>query len=93
MGIPFHEVRQWSAAEILLYQCYYRIAPWGEERGDVRNAMSMAQTANMHRDTQRKPDPFEISDFMPFTEKPDEPDEDVEPPGLRDMFKGMVGKK
>ena len=92
MGIPFHEVRLWSAAEILLYQCYYRIAPWGEERGDIRNAMSMAQNANMHRDTSTRPTPYEVSDFMPFMEKPELP-EDAEPVGLREAFMGLSGKK
>lgn len=88
MGIPFHEVRQWSAAEILLYQCYYRIAPWGEERADLRNAMNMAQTANMNRDTTRKPDPYEITDFMPFHEGEKE---EIDP--LKGAFLKMTGRK
>ena len=92
MGIPFHEVWQWSAAEILLYQVYYRVAPWGEERADIRNAMSMTQTANMHRDSTKQPKPFEVTDFMPFAEKP-KPEEQSEPVGLRDLFKGVARKK
>jgi len=91
MGIPFHEVRQWSSAELTLYMCYYRISPWGEERADIRNAMQMAQTANLHRDTARHPNPFEIVDFMPFREQPPEPK--VSRAGLRGLFRGLVGKK
>lgn len=90
MGIPFHEVRTWSAAEITLYQCYYRMAPWGEERADIRNAMQMAQTANMHRSKDTKA--FEVSDFMPFSEKP-EPPESNEPAGLRAFFTSLTKKK
>ena len=90
MGIPFHEVRLWSAAEILLYQCYYRIAPWGEDRADIRNAMNMAQTANMHRDSGTHPKPYEIDDFMPFREREEEP-EDVVADDLKDAF--MAFKK
>ena len=88
MGKPFHEVREWSSAEISLFAAYYRIAPWGEERADIRNAMTMAQTANMHRDTATKPQPFEIGDFMPFSDKP-EPDKSDGSAGMRDMFKGL----
>jgi len=64
LGIPFHDVRQWSAAELSLYAAYYRIAPWGEERADLRNGMQMAQTANMHRDRSSKA--YDVEDFMPF---------------------------
>lgn len=92
MGIPFHEVRQWSAAEILLYQVYYRIAPWGPERSDINAAMLMQQTANMHRNTATHPNPFELNDFMPFSEKP-KPDDEAEPAGLRDLFTAMARKK
>lgn len=93
MGIPFHEVRQWSAAEILLYQCYYRIAPFGDERADLRNAMQMSQTANMYRDTKTKPDPFEVTDFMPFAERPEPEQTGSEPAGLRDVFLKMTERK
>jgi hypothetical protein len=77
LGVPFHEVRQWSAAEIVLYQCFYKIAPWGEERADLRNAMSMQMTANMHRDPSKRAKPFEYTDFMPFFERPKEQPEQV----------------
>ena len=93
MGIPFHEVRQWSAAEILLYQVYYRSNPWGEERADIRNGMAMCQTANMHRDPQKHPQPFEVTDFMPFAEKQEPEETSSEPAGLRDLFKGVARKK
>ena len=88
MGIPFHEVRQWSAAEVILYACYYRIAPWGEDRADIRNAMNMAQTANMHRDPTKHPQPFEIDNFMPFREKADEDEDEGDgSAAMRGMFK------
>ena len=90
MGIPFHEVRLWSASEILLYQCYYRIAPWGEDRGDIRNAMSMAQTANLLRDTATHSKPYVINDFMPFREHVEET-EDAVTGNLKDAF--MAFKK
>jgi hypothetical protein len=63
------------------------MAPWGEERADIRNAMSMAQTANMHRGDSTPA--FKIDDFMPFKHKPEE---SSEPAGLRNLFKSMVKK-
>ena len=90
LGIPFHEIRNWSSAEILLYQCYYRIAPWGEERADLRNAMSMSMTANMHRDSTRNPKPFEYSDFMPFAERK----EDVlDTQTMKETFSALARRK
>ena len=90
MGVPFHEVRQWSAAEVMLYQCYYRIAPWGEDRADIRNALSMSQTANMHRDSSKYPQPFPYTDFMPFHKK-----EKTEPDmgAMKGAFAAMARRK
>ena len=62
-----------------------------EERADIRNALSMAQTANMHRDTKKHPEPFELADFLPFSEKPEKDEEVVsEPPGLRQHLLGIT---
>jgi len=65
MGVPFHEVRQWSAAEISLYMAYYHIAPWGDDREDLRNAMNMQLLAAVHGNERT------IDDFMPFKDKPE----------------------
>lgn len=93
MGIPYHDIRQWSAAEIMLYQCYYRVAPWGAERDDVRNAMSMAQTANMHRDPRSNPTPFGVDEFMPFSERREKPAAVTTTSGLRAAFRTLTRKK
>jgi len=52
--------------------------------------MTMAQTANMHR--QRGAAAFQLDDFMPFREKP-EVDETQEPAGLREFFTSMKRTK
>jgi hypothetical protein len=91
MGIPFNEIGQRiSAAELTLYQVYYRSNPWGEERADIRNALLMAQTANMHRDPKTNPTPFEVSDFMPFSKKVEEESELKDTPGMRERFKSLM---
>ena len=93
LGIPFHDVRQWSAAEILLYQVYYRVAPFGEERADIRSAMSMCQTANMHRDSSKHPQPYELNDFMPFAEREEVEQKGKDTPGMREQFQALMRKK
>ena len=92
MGIPFHEVRLWSAAEVLLYQCYYRIAPWGDERDDIRVANQTSFLASATGVKKRGGGDFTIQDFMPFAEKTQELDDDGAPAGLMDAFKAMSGK-
>lgn len=59
------QLTEWAA--------FYAIDPFGEERADLRNAMLMAQTANMHRDDKKHPNPFPLSEFMPFAERPEPP--------------------
>jgi len=48
MGIPYHEIRQWPAVEISLYQAYYRLEPFGDQRADLRMANQMQLLANLH---------------------------------------------
>lgn len=67
MGVPFHEVRQWSAAEISLYMAYYREEPFGFARDDIHNAMGLHQVAEMHRDKKTRSEPFTLKDFWPFS--------------------------
>ena len=93
MGIPFHEVRQWSSAEILLYQCYYRTNPWGVERDDIRVANQTSFIASATGVKKRGGNDFTIHDFMPFAEKTQEFDENGDPVGLMEAFKAMSGKK
>ena len=87
LGVPFSVVREMSAAEISLYQAYFKIDPWGEERADLRNAMAMHQTAEMHRDRKRQPNAFNLMDFMPFRRKPD-----PEPSEVREKVRDAFGR-
>ena len=87
MGLPFSQVAAMSAAEISLYQAYYRISPWGEERADLRNAMQMQQTAEMHRDRKKHSQPFKLSDFMPFWKK-----REPSPEELREKMRSAFAK-
>ena len=92
LGIPFNELgSRISAAELVLYQCYYKLEPWGEERADVRTASQTSFIANATGVTKQGGGKFKTEDFMLFRQRPEAPE--GEPPGLRDMFKSMVGKK
>lgn len=91
LGIPFHEVRQWSAAEILLYQCYYRLEPWGAERDDIRTAQQTAFVASATGVTKEGGDKFTIEDFMLFRNKPDQ--DESKSDGGRTAFAAMFGRK
>lgn len=89
MGLPFSQVAAMSAAEISLYQAYYRISPWGEERADLRNAMQMQQTAEMHRDRRKHAEPYKLADFMPFWKK-----RELSPDELREKLRSaFAGRK
>ena len=93
LGVPFHEVRQWSAAEITLYQCYYNMAPWGAERDDVRTAQQTAFFASATGVTKDSGARFTTEDFMLFRDR-SEQDADVGSGNDgRAAFAAMFGKK
>ncbi|HWO99203.1 MAG TPA: DUF4035 domain-containing protein [Methylococcus sp.] len=65
-----------SAEEHGDWEAYARIEPFGEERADLRSAMIAALLANIHRDGDRHPEPFQIADFLPRfgSHEPDDAD-------------------
>ncbi len=56
--------------EFVEWQEYYEVEPWGEERADLRSGIVASVLANVHRDSKRRPSPYEPTDFMPFYTKP-----------------------
>jgi hypothetical protein len=71
------------------WMVYDQIEPFGEFRSELRHGQVMAMTANLHRNTANKPEPFTAFDFMNFIEPPPEPklsDEEIEM-----AFKGIFG--
>ena len=49
----------------------------------------MAMTANINRDSKKRPDPFVTGDFMNFIEKP--PERQLTPEEIEQHFKGIFG--
>lgn len=67
LGIPYSRLaEEISSAELSLYMAYDRIDPFGEHRADIRNAQLLQQTAEMHRNREKDPEPYLIDDFIPF---------------------------
>jgi hypothetical protein len=46
-----------------MWLAYRLVEPWGEDRADLRIGYLTSLTANVHRDSKRKPQPFSPSDF------------------------------
>ncbi len=59
---------QMDVRQLQAWMAYAAIEPFGEERADLRNAMMMALTANVHRDA-KKTRAYKPHDFMPDFEK------------------------
>ena len=54
---------------------YYGLAPFGEERADLRAGIVASTVANANRDATRRAQAFEPSDFMPQFGRREEEDE------------------
>lgn len=79
-----------SSAELTAWFAYYRLDPWGEQRADLRNAMSMRQVAAIHRDPKRSPRPPSVEDFMPYMRKPKP--RDLTADEFRDKWRATFGR-
>lgn len=69
-----------SSAEFAEWQAYYELEPWGEERADLRQAMTTSAITNLHMAQTKKPKWVKPEDFMPFTRR--EKAAQVKPQGL-----------
>ncbi len=53
-----------SAHELVSWQVFARVEPFGEERADWRTATLLAFHANLNRDEQKRPQPYEPGNFL-----------------------------
>jgi len=44
---------------------FAKLEPFGERRADLRSATIACMLANIHRDRDKHPQPFEVYEFMP----------------------------
>jgi hypothetical protein len=68
LGVTRRELlRRVTSIEMSEWYAYYCVDPWGEERADLRQAITTAMIANVNRGKDDKA--FTPEDFMPFTKK------------------------
>lgn len=58
-------MRSLSGREFAEWMAYATLEPFGEERADFRMATLAALTAELHRDPEKRSEPFSWKDFMP----------------------------
>ena len=65
-GIDSDDLSEWKA--------YMKLEPFGEERADLRAGIIASTIANVNRNPDKTPQPFQPSDFMPvFDRRENEP--------------------
>lgn len=65
---PDHLLEELSWRQLLEWEAYAGLEPFGEWRGDLRVAQLTSLLANVHRNPDKKREPFTWRDFMPFDE-------------------------
>lgn len=70
---------------------FARVEPFGPWADDQRNAMHLAQHAEMHRDTKKRRKPFTTGDFMTCRVKKQE-EKRVPLRVLREQMEAVLGK-
>lgn len=62
-----------SRSELGLWAALWQVDPWDPQRADRRAAIGHALYANSNRDSQKRPQPYKVEDFMPYLDRaPDE---------------------
>lgn len=66
---PRRMLGELSLRELGLWAALWEIDPWGEERADLRNAITSYVIAESNRKQKVKATPYKPSDFMPYSLK------------------------
>lgn len=54
-----------DSRELAEWQAYYRLEPFGSERGDIQAGIVASTVANVNRDSKKRRKPYRPDDFMP----------------------------
>ena len=54
--------------EYIEWQYFYMLEPWGLRPQDAMHAHALSVLANVNRNTEARPEPYEIKDFMLYTQ-------------------------
>lgn len=85
-----------SSAEFSEWMAFYSIEPFGEERADIRQALTTSAIHNSVQAQTKKPKWTKPEDFMPFSEKAaPQPKSNVSmsPDALMAKFNALTSKK
>lgn len=80
-----HEFTEWMA--------YYEIEPFGEERADLRQAMTTQGIYNTLQAQRKHPKWHKLDEFMPFKDKPEPISEAASPEVLKGKLLSFAGKR
>lgn len=57
--------REVDSAEFAEWMAYAEVEPFGPEREDQRAGIVAALIANVNRDSKKRPEPYDVEDFLP----------------------------
>ena len=77
-----------SEEELTYWMAYNLISPFGDFRQDVAGAQICAVLANINRDKKKRPNPYEIRDFLPFNPRKQQKKQTVEE--MKEVLTGLV---
>lgn len=78
-----------TGQEFGLHWADYHREPWGDLRVDIAGAVVARTLAEVNRDREKQPQPFDLADFMPLLPREDESPQG--PASAQDMFDMMNG--
>lgn len=84
-----------SSREFSEWMAYYAIEPFGEERADLRQALTTSAVHNSIQAQSKHPKWTKPEDFMPYSEQaqPKTPDEPLAPDALKDKLLAFAGPR
>jgi hypothetical protein len=86
-----------SSREFSEWMAYYELEPWGEERADLRQAMTTSAVHNSIQAQTKHPKWTTPEQFMPFSEKAQTPTAEdgapAPPEVLKDKLMAFAGKR
>lgn len=71
-------MRSMSSLEYGYWMALAALEPIGAERGDYHTAHIVSTLANINRDAKKRTEPYELTDFLLFREKPELDDAEVQ---------------
>lgn len=67
-------LHEMSWTQFVMWQRYYSLEPFGEERDDLRAGVIASTMANIHRDRDKHPEAFQAAEFvLKYGEPPAKP--------------------